>query len=394
MEALPLTRACAREPAQEQRFGQQVLAAKTSRLLQHGWEILYLAFVALAFGLGTAGILWVGSLQVRAGRLTIGELLVFLAYLAQLHEPLNQLSHVGVTLSDATAGTQRVLEILDTPEDVRDKPGARPVVKAVSPALATTRTPQPLVIQGVLEFDGVTFGYESGRPVLQAVSFTLAAGESAALLGPSGAGKTTLLQLLPRFYDPLAGRVKLDGTDLCDLRLSELRRQIAFVMQEPILLPGTIAENIAFARPEASTEAIRAAALAAHADEFISRLPNGYETVVGEGAARLSAGEKQRLSLARAFLQDAPMLVLDEPTSSLDAQSEDLVLAGLAKLMRGRTTLWATHRPQALRLVERVLVLERGRLIEEGKPAQLAQRPGSYCLRLLQQAGREHSSYV
>jgi ATP-binding cassette subfamily B protein/subfamily B ATP-binding cassette protein MsbA len=401
--ALPLTQTCTREEAEERRFQAQVATARASRLSQHGWEIVYLGIIALIFGSGTAGIVWVGAWQVQRGLLSVGELLVFIAYLGQLYEPLNQLSHIGVILSDATAGTQRVLEILDTPEEVKDAPDARPVVRAERADAKTldagywipdepsiphpaSRIPHPaatpLVLRGSITFERVSFAYQPDHPVLSEVTFTLEAGQAAAIIGPSGAGKTTLLGLLPRFYDPASGAVRLDGADLRALRLKDLRAQIAFVLQEPLLLPGSIAENIAYARPEATCAAIQAAAQAAHADEFIRQLARQYDTLVGEGAARLSVGEKQRLNLARAFLKDAPILALDEPTSALDAESEALVLAGLAELMRGRTTLLVTHRLPALRHVNRVIVLAQGRVLEDGPPDALLQKPDSYFARM------------
>jgi len=415
--ALPLTQTCTREEAEERRFQAQAAAARASRLSQHGWEIVYLGVIALIFGAGTAGIVWVGAWQVQRGLLSIGELLIFIVYLGQLYEPLNQLSHVGVTLSDAAAGTQRVLEILDTPEEVKDAPGARPVVRAEwadtrmpdtgcpipdernlphpassvqhpvssispQPSALNPQPSAPLLLRGAIAFERVSFAYGLDHPALSEVSFTLAAGQAAAIIGPSGAGKTTLLGLLPRFYDPAMGAVRLDGADLRALRLKDLRAQIAFVLQEPLLLPGTIAENIAYTRPEATRAAIEAAAQAAHADEFIRQLPRQYDTLVGEGAARLSVGEKQRLNLARAFLKDAPILALDEPTSALDAESEALVLASLAELMRGRTTLLVTHRLPALRHLHRVIVLVQGRVVEDGPPDALLEKPGSYFARL------------
>lgn len=370
--ALPLIHSCAREETEERRFNKRVGAARASRLSQHGWEILYLAVIALVFGIAAASIIWLGARQVQGGLLSVGELLVFVAYLGQLHEPLSQLSHIGVTLSDASAGTQRVFEVLDTPEEVKDAPGARALPDP-------HRSGAPV---GALAFESVSFGYQPRQPILREVSFKLAAGQSAAVIGPSGAGKTTLLQLLPRFYDPEHGVVRLDGVDLRELRLRDLRLHVAYVMQEPVLLPGTIAENIGCARPGASMDEIVAAAKAAHADGFIEALPRQYDTVVGEGAARLSVGERQRLNLARAFLKNAPILVLDEPTSALDADSEAAVLASLEELKRGRTTLLVTHRLGSIHTMDRILVLDQGRLVEDGRPQELLSNPASYYARL------------
>jgi ATP-binding cassette subfamily B protein len=378
--ALPLTQSYTREAHEVGRFHAQTLTAQEQRLAQHGWEVWYLLAIAAVFGLGTAAISWLGAQEVLAGRLSIGQLLIFLAYLSQLYEPLNQLSHVGSTINGAGAGARRVFEILDTPEEVKDAPGARGIERSTSNIQhPTSNDGGPLIIRGAITFENVTFGYQKEREILHGVSFTLAPGESAALIGPSGVGKTTLLNLLPRFFDPTGGAVKLDGVDLRELRLHDLRTQIAVVLQEPILLPTTILENIAYGRPGATRTEIEAAARAANADGFIRQLPQQYDTVVGDGAARLSVGEKQRLNLARAFLKDAPILLLDEPTSALDAESEALVAASLRDLMRGRTTLMVAHRLATLRQVDQILVLEEGRLMEAGRPAELRQRGGYYA---------------
>ncbi|MDB6124057.1 MAG: transporter related-protein, partial [Pedosphaera sp.] len=279
--ALPLIQSYTREEDEERKFTSQTAMAQEKRLSQHGWELLYWLAITVAFSIGTAAVVWLGSTQVQTNQLTVGELLIFLAYLAQLYDPLNQLSHVGATVSSAGAGAQRVFEILDAKEDVTDAPNARPILNpksssraAQAPASATA----PLIIQGNITFDHVSFCYENDQPVLKDVSFELAAGQSLAIIGPSGVGKTTLLNLLPRFYDPTKGAVRLDGVDLRQLRLKELRSQIALVPQESILLPITIAENIAYGKPGATMDEIRAAAKAANAEEFIQKLPQTYNT--------------------------------------------------------------------------------------------------------------------
>jgi ATP-binding cassette subfamily B protein/subfamily B ATP-binding cassette protein MsbA len=398
--ALPLIQSYTREEHEEHAFTSRTAAAMEKRLAQHGWELVYWLAISFVFAAGTAAIVWIGSLQVLAGKLTVGELLIFLAYLAQLYEPLNQLSHVGATVAGAVVGTQRVFEILDTPEEVKDAPDARPVVSARQPtsgnragekgsrgererpaaSLAPPFSPAPiLAVRGAIEFDQVSFSYQKEQPVLQGVSFHIAAGQSAAFIGPSGVGKTTLLNLLPRFFDPTGGTVKLDGADLRELRLKDLRTQIAVVLQEPILLPASIAENIAYGKPHASRAEIEAAARAANADKFIAKLPAGYNAIVGDGGARLSVGERQRLNLARAFLKDAPILLLDEPTSALDADSEALVVASLFDLMKGRTTLMVAHRLSTIGRVDKILVLQDGKLIEQGSPAELKTKEGYYA---------------
>lgn len=381
ISALPLVQSYTREEHEAARFGEHSGRAQATRLAQHGWEVAYGLAVAAVFALGTAATVWFGAQQVQAGQLTVGGLLVFLAYLAQLYDPLNQLSHVGATLATAGAAARRVLEVLDTPEEVRDAPDARPVhsPRFQGRGSALSGRTEPLLVRGAITFDHVSFRYQPERDILRDVTFTLQPGESAALIGPSGVGKTTLMNLVPRFFDPVAGAVRLDGADLRTLRLRDLRAHIAVVLQEPILLPASIADNIAYGKPGATRAEIEAAARAAHADDFIRKLPRGYDTPVGDAAARLSVGERQRLNLARAFLKDAPILLLDEPTSALDAESEAAVVASIFDLMKGRTTLMVAHRLSTIRRVDKVIVLEDGRVSEMGSPAELAARGGYFA---------------
>jgi ATP-binding cassette subfamily B protein/subfamily B ATP-binding cassette protein MsbA len=360
--ALPLTQSYTREEFEAGRFRAEADEAQTRRLAQHGSELGYGFVVAVIFGFGTAVTTWLGARQVLAGYLTVGELFVFLSYLVLLYEPLSQLSYLGATVAGALAGARRVFEILDTPDEVAAPSAA---VKASS--------------AGGIVWRGVSFAYASEREVLREVSFSLPGGEAVAVIGPSGAGKTTLLLLLPRFFDPARGRVELGGVDLRQCDLTDLRRQIGLVLQEPIILPATVAENIGYGKPGASAQDIAAAARAANALEFIEKLPDKFHTRIGEGAARLSAGERQRINLARAFLKDAPIILLDEPTSALDAESEALIAESLQVLLRGRTALIVAHRPATIAGCQRVVVLEEGRLTECGTPRELRAKGGYFA---------------
>ncbi len=368
---LPLIQGYATEKPEGERFLKLTQDARAKRLGQHIWELFYGLGVALVFGIGTALVVWLGGQRVLEGEITIGDLLVFLAYLAMLYEPLNQLSHVGATVSTATASAQRVFDLLDADETVPERPDARPVITEAEAQIDGQHSGKPLVVEGALEFENVGFEYVSGRPILKGLSFQVKPGELVAIIGPSGAGKSTLLQLVTRFFDPTSGKIKLDGVDLRELKLADLRRNIAFVLQEPLLLPATVAENIGYGLRDASHADIEAAARTAHAHEFIMSLPMGYDTVVGEGAARLSVGEKQRLNLARAYLKDAPVLLLDEPTSSLDIENETLIAASLQQLRKGRTTLVVAHRLNTIRNADRVVVVVNGKVFEQGKPEEL-----------------------
>ncbi len=394
--ALPLVQSNTREQHEQRRFNAQTERARQYKMSQHSLEVFYWFIISILLTAATAGVTWYGATQVISTTLSLGELLVFLAYLGQMFEPLNQLSQVGAVVSNASASTGRVFEILDTPDEVKERPSARPVRPAGRAAPTPTRhsrlrrrsgraekertssTHAALEAHGNLAFDDVHFAYEKSKPVLRGISFELRAGQSAAVIGPSGAGKTTLLNLLPRFFDPVKGAVLLEGVDLRELQVRDLRAQISLVLQEPIILPTTIAENISYGKPGATMSDIEAAARAANAEEFIHGLPMRYKTVVGDGGARLSVGEKQRINLARAFLKDAPILLMDEPTSALDVESEAQVVESLFKLMRGRTTLMVAHRLTTIQRINKIVVIEEGGLKEEGTPHELLRGGGYY----------------
>ena len=363
---LPLVQSYTAEPRVRERFGVAVDDTLVARHRQHQTEVWYLALVGALFALATGGIVWLGALEVQAGRLTVGALWVFLAYLAQLYEPLKQLGHLGGTVSQARAGVARVLELLDQP-------------RAVSATRELTRDEA----RGDLEFVDVDFAYAADRPVLRGLNLRIPAGATVAIVGPSGSGKSTLIQLISRFLEPGRGCVRLGGVDLRELDRRSLRAQVAWVLQEPLLMPASLAENIALGRPGAGRDEIEAAARAAQIHEYIIRQPRGYDSEVGEGALRLSVGEKQRINLARALLKDAPVLLLDEPTSALDGESEQAVIEAVGRLRRGRTTLMVAHRLETLSEMDLVMVLVDGQVVEFGPPDTLRQA-GGYLTRLWQ----------
>jgi subfamily B ATP-binding cassette protein MsbA len=319
-------------------------------------------------GLALVGALVYGSGQIAAGTLSQGAFAGFLFAAFMMYAPIKKLSRVNAGLQQAIAAAQRIFEMLDTHTEVRDRPDAPPL-----PRLARE-----------VDFEDVGFAYddEPGRYVLRHVTFRAGAGQVVAIVGLSGAGKTTLVNLIPRFYDVTEGRIAIDGTDIRDASLASLRSQIALVTQETVLFDDTVAANIAYGAPSASPEAIEAAARAAHAHEFIEQLPERYRTRVAERGQRLSGGQRQRLAIARAILTDSPLLVLDEATSSLDAESEQLVQDALANLMRNRTTFVIAHRLSTVRRADLIVALDEGRVAETGTHDQLVARPGGVYAKL------------
>jgi ATP-binding cassette subfamily B protein len=359
--AMPAVQAFTREDYQERHFRhhaeQTVRAYARSALTGMGFQFV----TGLVLTIGTAAVLYVGGLLALEEAITAGTIVVFVSYVASLYDPIESLSHTAQTIQSAAAETDRVMEIMEIEPAVTDSPSAseRPV-------------------SGAVRYEKVTFGYEPGRPVLHGISFGAEPGEVLAIVGPTGAGKTTLASLLVRFFDPWEGRITIGGADLRDFTLHSLRSQIALVLQDPFIFPITIAENIALGRPDAPRAEVVAAAEAANAHAFIEGLPDGYDTVVGERGSTLSGGEKQRLSIARAFLKDAPLLILDEPTSALDALTEGLLLDALERLMRGRITLVIAHRLSTIRDADEILVVEHGRIVERGPHEQLVAAGGLY----------------
>jgi ATP-binding cassette subfamily B protein/subfamily B ATP-binding cassette protein MsbA len=313
--------------------------------------------------IGTAAMYFVGSLHVLAGTLSLGVLLVFIAYLVMLYQPLESLTYTAWAMEGATAGARRCFEILDSRDDVVDSPNAIAIEKT----------------NGAISFQKVSFGYASGREILSHLNLEIAPSQIIALVGGTGAGKSTLLSLVPRFYDPTAGGLTLDGRDIREITKKSLRQQIAIVLQDTLLFSTTVRENIAYGRPDATDEEIREAARRAQADEFISQLPNGYESEVGERGGHLSVGQRQRIGIARAFLKNAPILLLDEPTSALDPTTESAIMETIKDLMRGRTTIIITHRIATIHNVDQIVVLEGGRVVEQGRGPELVARGGVYA---------------
>jgi ATP-binding cassette subfamily B protein len=352
LAALRTVKSFNREEHETKRFvgraGNLVTSNVRVVLVEGGFDLL----IGLTIALGTAAVLVIGVLHVQAGVLSLGSLLLVMGYLAQLYRPLETISRQVTKLQSYIASAERACALLDSLMDVPERPSARPLRRA----------------SGRVAFEHVSFAY-GAECVLDEISFDIASGTAVGIVGRTGAGKTTMMNLLVRFYDPTRGRILLDGVDLREYRVADLRRQFALVLQEPVLFSTTIGENIAYARSDATQDEIIAAAQAANVDDFIAGLPEGYDTPVGERGLTLSGGERQRISLARAFLKDAPILILDEPTSAVDTGTEAAIIESLGRLIAGRTSFIIAHRPSTIAHCDLIIHLEGGRLLGVGPAA-------------------------
>ncbi len=362
LAAIKVVQAFSREAVEHRRFLAGSRASLHSGLRLYTLQTAYGSATNVLIAAGTAAVLWVGAHQVWSGRLSVGEVIVFVSYLASLYAPINSLVQTYGLVQGAKAGVVRVFSVLDAAPAVRD-------------GHAVLHKP----VRGEVEFRHVGFTYPDGAAALRGVDLRVAAGERLAIVGATGAGKSTLVSLVARFYDATDGAVLVDGADVRELRTDDLRRQISMVLQPPIVFPMTIHDNIAYGRPDATRAEVEAAAQAAQADDFIARLPYGYETILGEQGATLSEGERQRLSIARALLRQAPILILDEPTSSVDVTTEARIMEGIERLVAGRTTFVIAHRLSTIRKADRIIVLERGAIIEEGTLTELLARGGVFA---------------
>lgn len=357
LTAFRVVKAFGREDWELDRFVDQSQLGVRARIRLSFWEGFFGLLVNMTTAIGTAAVLFIGIRNVQSGGLSLGELLMVLAYLTQLYNPLRTISRQVANLQSSLASAERAFQLLDEVPDVADKADARSLKRAA----------------GELRFSGVSFAYGENPPVIDDLSFCISPGTRLGIEGRTGAGKSTLVSLASRFYDPGEGSILLDGVDLRDYKLVDLRNQMAIVLQEPILFSTSIAENIGYGRPGAQLPEIIEAAESANVHEFISGLPNGYETAVGERGMMLSGGERQRIALARAFLKDAPILILDEPTSSVDMTTEAGIMEAMERLMAGRTTLMIAHRLSTLDICDARIEIEHGRIISGSGSVELDQ---------------------
>jgi ATP-binding cassette subfamily B protein len=362
LSSIRVVKAFAREDYEQRRLEEESLEGVEIALRARSLKAKLSPLVEIIVAVGTSLVLWFGGRMVLDGSLSPGSLIVFILYLGKMYKPMQELSKMSDAYSKAAVGYERIREVLETDGEVKDLPRAR-----VAPHL-----------KGQIEFDKVSFNYRADHPVLKNVSFKIEPGQLAAFVGPTGAGKTTIISLVPRFYDPSSGLVKVDGYDVRDFKQKSLRQQISFVLQETLLFHGPIWKNIAYGKPEASRSEILHAAESANAHEFIEQMPEGYSTIVGERGVTLSGGQRQRIAIARAIIRNTPILILDEPSSGLDAASEKLVFEALDRLLEGKTSIVIAHRLSTIRRADIIFVVKDGTIIEGGKHEDLLKSGGLY----------------
>jgi subfamily B ATP-binding cassette protein MsbA len=379
LSSIRVVKAFAREDYEQARFEQQSLESVETALRARSLKAKLAPIVQIIVAVGTCLVLWYGVRLVLAGEITTGSLLVFFLYLGKMYKPMRELSKMTDTLSKTAVGYERIKEVIETESEIRNVKGARPAPP----------------FKGRIEFSHVDFGYTPDNLILKDVDFKIEPGQVAAFVGPTGAGKTTIASLVARFYDPVKGEVRIDGKNVRSYKIKSVRRQISFVLQENLLFHASIWQNIAYGRPEASSEEIIEAARLANADEFIMKMPDHYDTQVGERGVTLSGGQRQRIAIARAIIRKSPILILDEPTSSLDSASEELVFEALARLIEGKTSIVIAHRLATVRRADVIFVVDDGSIVEQGTHQQLLSRGGLYSeLHELQFRGEESSDLI
>jgi subfamily B ATP-binding cassette protein MsbA len=363
LESERVVKAFGRQDYEEDQMRRVSRATVDSALKARRIKALFSPVVAVTVAVCTALVLWRGAALILAGAMTAGVLTIFLSYLNKFFKPVQDLAKMTNSIAQTSVGIERIMAILETDTIIADRAGAV----------------EPNFLRGEIVFDQVEFGYDSDSPVLRGVSCTIQPGQIIGIVGPTGSGKSTIVSLIPRFYEPSAGRVLIDGKDIRDYTVHGLRKHIGFVLQDTVLFRGTIADNIAYGRPGATLQEIVEASKLANADEFIDRMPQGYDTTVGDRGSTLSGGQRQRIGIARAIIRNNPILILDEPTAALDTESEGRVIEALERLMKGRTVIMIAHRLTTIRDADKIIVLKDGMVAEEGNHKELLARGGIYA---------------